>query len=171
MKNIKAVALDVDGVLTDGTVYWGANGEELKRFCFADISGIPLARKAGIVLGLISGETSPSGMKIVERFAAKLGIEDVYKGCTNKIQAVETFAAKYKLELTQVCFMGDDIIDLPALRRVGFSVAPSNAHVSVREQVNIVTHQTGGCGAVRELLDMLIATQEKQGSSKDKVDE
>ncbi len=161
MKSIKAVVLDVDGVLTDGTVWWSANGDELKRFCFADVTGIPLAKKVGIIIGLISGESSSSGMQIVDRFAAKLGITDVYKGCHDKAAALNTFATKYNISLSMVCFMGDDINDLPALKVAGLSAAPANAQASVRQQVDVVTQQRGGHGAVRELLDMLIANQQK----------
>lgn len=160
MKSIKAVALDVDGVLTDGTVWWGANGEELKRFCFADVTGIPIAKKVGIIIGLISGESSSCGMEIVDRFAEKLGITDVYKGCHDKAAALNTFATKYNISLSTVCFMGDDINDLPALKIAGLSAAPANAHTSVQQQVDVVTQQRGGHGAVRELLDMLIANQQ-----------
>ena len=159
MKSIKAVVLDVDGVLTDGTVWWDANGQELKRFCFADITGIPLAKKIGLILGLISGESSTSGMRIVDRFAEKLGITDVWKGCQDKAAALNAFATKYNIVLSVVCFMGDDINDLPALKIAGLSAAPANAHPSVRKQVDLVTQQRGGHGAVRELLDMLIANQ------------
>ncbi len=162
MKAIKALALDVDGVLTDGTVWWSASGEELKRFCFADITGIPLAKKAGILLCLISGESSPSGMKLVDRFAEKLGITDVYRGCHDKAAALNEFAAKHNIRLSSVCFMGDDVNDLTALKRAGLSVAPASAHATVRRQVDLVTRQRGGHGAVRELIDKLIAHQKKK---------
>ena len=92
LKNIQAVAMDVDGVLTDGMYWWGSNGEELKRFCFADSTGISRAMKAGIRIALISGESSEAGMTLVQRFADKLKITDVYKGCHDKAPALRDFA-------------------------------------------------------------------------------
>ena len=93
-EKIKAVAMDVEGVLTDGTFWWGMGDLELKRFCFADITGIPLAHKAGIILAIISGESSDSGMAIVERYAKKLEINHVFKGCNNTAWALKEFAKK-----------------------------------------------------------------------------
>lgn len=156
LKKIKAVAMDVDGVLTDGTFWWDKNGLELKRFCFADVTGIPKALASGIVLALISGESSDSGMAIVERYSKKLKIADVFKGCQDKAKALRQFAERYGLSLSEVCFMGDDINDLPAIELAGFSVAPPNAHPSVLKKVDIITKCEGGRGAVRELLDMLL---------------
>ena len=155
-EKIKAVALDVDGVLTDGTFWWGPNDEELKRFCFADVTGIPLAQKAGLVLALISGESSPAGMAIVERYARKLKITDVYKGSRDKSAALRDFAGKHGLDLSEVCFIGDDINDLPAMAIVGLSVAPPNAHSSVLGKASMITEHKGGHGALREVLDLLL---------------
>jgi 3-deoxy-D-manno-octulosonate 8-phosphate phosphatase (KDO 8-P phosphatase) len=152
MNLIKAVALDVDGVLTDGTFWWGSNGEELKRFSFRDVMGISLGRKAGLIFALISGENSP----LVDRFAEKMGITDIYKGCKNKAAALQAFAQKYNFDLSQVCFMGDDVNDLSALELAGLAVAPADAHKLVQQKATLVTQQQGGQGAVRELVDMLI---------------
>lgn len=161
LSKIKAVITDVDGVLTDGTFWWDAGDTELKRFCFADITGIPLAMKAGIRIVLMSGESSASGMAIVERYAKKLKIEDIYKGCHDKAQAVNEFAKKYKYDLSEICFVGDDINDLPALKIVGLSAAPLNAHPSVLQSVNIVARNMGGNGVIREILDMLLEHKSK----------
>jgi 3-deoxy-D-manno-octulosonate 8-phosphate phosphatase (KDO 8-P phosphatase) len=149
--HIKAVALDVDGVLTDGTFWWGPDGAEFKRFSFADIMGISLARKAGMIFALISGEDSP----LVDRYAAKMGITDVHKGCKDKAAALRAFAEKGGLALAEICFMGDDVNDLPALKIAGFAAAPANAQLAVRQVVHRVTERPGGNGAVRELLEML----------------
>src|ERR1700722_61405 len=108
---IKAVALDVDGGLTDGTFWWGPGGEEWKRFSFRDVMGVFRARKAGLIFALISGEDSP----LVDRYAEKLGITDVYKGCKDKAEALGAFASARRLELGDICFMGDDVNDLGAL--------------------------------------------------------
>ena len=154
MTTIRAVALDVDGVLTDGGFWWGPSGEEFKRFCFADVMGISLALKAGIRFALISGEDSP----LVDRYAAKMGISDVYKGCKDKAAALRSFAAAHHLEMAQICFMGDDVNDLGALALAGLSAAPANACLQVKHQAMLVTQVAGGAGAVRELLDQLLAS-------------
>lgn len=153
MATIKAVALDIDGVLTDGTFYWSEKGEEIKRFHFADVMGISLAQKAGLIFALISGENN----SLVDRFAKKMGIVDVYKGQKDKASALKSFAKKHKLDLSQVCFMGDDVNDLPALELVGLAVAPANAHETVRHKATLITRHSGGQGAVRELLDILLS--------------
>jgi 3-deoxy-D-manno-octulosonate 8-phosphate phosphatase (KDO 8-P phosphatase) len=150
---IKAVALDMDGVLTDGTFWWGANGEEFKRFSFADVMGVSLGRKAGLLFALISGESSP----LVDRFAEKMGIADVYAGCKDKASALHAFAGKHDLDLSQVCFMGDDVNDLAAMELAGLAAAPANAHHLVREKADLVMRRAGGHGAVRELTDTLVA--------------
>ena len=158
-ESIKAVAMDFDGVLTDGGLWWGINGEEMKRLCFADVTGIPLARQAGLKLALISGESSPAGMGLVQRFADKVKITDVYKGCHDKAGALRDFAQKYRLELSQVCFIGDDINDLPAMALAGLPAAPANAQPAVKAKAAFVASQGGGFGAVREIIDAILAKQ------------
>jgi 3-deoxy-D-manno-octulosonate 8-phosphate phosphatase (KDO 8-P phosphatase) len=160
-ERIKAVAMDFDGVLTDGGLYWGTNGEELKRLCFADVTGIPLARQAGIRLALISGESSAAGMALVQRFADKVKITDIYKGCHDKAAAVRDFAQKYDLQLSDICFMGDDVNDLQAMAVVGLAAAPANAQPAVKAKAAFITAQSGGYGAVRELIDAILARQGK----------
>ncbi len=124
---IKAIALDVDGVLTDGTVYWGPRGEEFKRISFADIMGVSIGRRAGLQFALISGEGGP----LLERIAAKLGITDVYADCKDKAGAVRT-SQRAGLELDEICFMGDDVNDVPAMKLVGLAAAPASAHSSAK---------------------------------------
>ncbi|MEI6610051.1 MAG: HAD family hydrolase [Deltaproteobacteria bacterium] len=155
MDKIKAVALDVDGVLTDGTFWWGANGEEYKRFSFADVMGISLGIKAGLIFALISGENSP----LVDRFAEKMGITDVHKGCKDKGIALNSFVQKHNIALSEVCFMGDDVNDLSAIALAGFSATPANAHDSVKEKVMLITKHSGGQGAVRELVDFILTNK------------
>lgn len=155
-ESIKAVAMDFDGVLTDGGLWWGLNGEEFKRLCFADVTGIPLARQAGIKLALISGESSPAGMALVQRFADKMKIVDVYKGCHDKASAVRDFAQKHQLQLSEVCFIGDDVNDLPAMALVGLPAAPANAQPAVKAKAAFITSQSGGFGAVREVIDKIL---------------
>lgn len=150
--SIKAIALDVDGVLTDGGFWWGPNGEEWKRFCFADVMGISLGTKAGLIFALISGEASP----LVDRFAAKMGITDVFKGCKDKATALREFAHRRSLDLREIAFMGDDVNDLGAMAIAGLSAAPANAVAEVTAGVGYVASCPGGNGAVRELLDGLL---------------
>jgi 3-deoxy-D-manno-octulosonate 8-phosphate phosphatase (KDO 8-P phosphatase) len=150
---VRAIALDVDGVLTDGSFWWGPNGEELKRFHFLDVMGIVRARRAGMQFALVSGEDSP----LVGRFARKVGIEDVFTGCRDKASALRAFADRHGFDLRELCFMGDDVNDLPAMAIVGISAAPANAHFAVLERVTFTTTRAGGSGAVRELIDQLAA--------------
>jgi 3-deoxy-D-manno-octulosonate 8-phosphate phosphatase (KDO 8-P phosphatase) len=149
---IKAIALDVDGVLTDGSFWWGPDGQEWKRFNFRDVMGISQAQKAGIMFALISGEDSP----LVDRFARKMNMAGVFKGCKDKGMALKEFAAQNGLALAAIAFMGDDINDLGAMKMAGLSAAPANAHPSVLEQVAFVAKAWGGHGAVRELVDHLL---------------
>jgi 3-deoxy-D-manno-octulosonate 8-phosphate phosphatase (KDO 8-P phosphatase) len=153
MKRIKAIALDVDGVLTDGTILWGPRDEEYRAFSYSDIMGISLGIKSGLIFALISGENSP----LIDRFAEKMHIVDIYKGCKDKSTALISFTKKYNLILDEVCFMGDDVNDIASIELVGFSAAPSNAHDSIKQKVDIVTKNSGGKGAVRELLDLILA--------------
>jgi 3-deoxy-D-manno-octulosonate 8-phosphate phosphatase (KDO 8-P phosphatase) len=152
LAQVRAVVFDFDGVLTDGGLWWGPGGEEWKRVCFADIMGVSLARRSGLALGLISGEDSP----LVDRYAKKLLIQHVVKGCRDKARALQEFAAAAGIELAAICFMGDDINDLPAMKIAGFSAAPANAIPSVIAQADFVSKKPGGNGAVRELIDAFL---------------
>ena len=149
---IKAVALDVDGVLTDGAFWWGPDGAEWKRFSFRDVMGISRASKAGLVFALISGEEN----ELVTRYAKKMKITSVYQGCKNKAAALRSFAESQRLDLSQVCFMGDDINDMAALQLAGLAAAPADAHESVLAVAKFIAKRPGGNGAVRELLDYLL---------------
>jgi 3-deoxy-D-manno-octulosonate 8-phosphate phosphatase (KDO 8-P phosphatase) len=152
MPAIKALALDFDGVLTDGGVWWGPDGAEWKRLSFADVMGVSLARKAGLVVTIISGEDSP----LVDRFAAKMSLSDITKGCKDKASAVRGFAERQGLALEEVCFMGDDVNDVAAMELAGMSAAPGNAQRQARETADLVTAASGGNGAVRELVDFIL---------------
>lgn len=157
MAGIRAIALDVDGVLTDGAVWWGPGGEEWKRFSFADIMGVSLARKAGLIVTLISGEDSP----LVDRFAVKLGISDVAKNCKDKAGALCAFAEHRNLPLSEICFMGDDVNDIPAMQIAGLAACPADGQRAALEQAAFVTGRPGGNGAVRELVDAILAARRK----------
>ena len=160
MKNLKAIFLDVDGVLTDGGVWWGPNGEEWKRFSFADIMGVSLARKSGLVVGLISGEDSSQ----VDRFASKMGITEIAKNCKDKAAALRALAGQRGVELRDVCFMGDDVNDLEAMRIAGLAAAPASALPPVLRMAAFVSTKNGGNGAVRELVDAILAAKNSGAS-------
>jgi 3-deoxy-D-manno-octulosonate 8-phosphate phosphatase (KDO 8-P phosphatase) len=156
MKCIKAIALDVDGVLTDGGVWWGPGGEEWKRFSFVDIMGVSLARKSGFLLALISGEDSP----LVDRFATKMGITHVEKNCKDKAGALRRFANRSGVDLSEICFMGDDVNDVAAMQLAGLPAAPVNAQPVARQNAKFVSSSSGGNGAVRELIEALLAARD-----------
>jgi len=155
LRKIKAIALDVDGVLTDGGFWWGSDGEEFKRFSFRDIMGLSLARREGFAITLISGEASP----LVDRYAAKMKILDVTKGCRDKAAALREFARRNDLDLSEVCFMGDDVNDLPAMQVCGLSAAPADAQPAVLGTADFVAASAGGRGAVRDLVEALFAAR------------
>ena len=152
---IRALALDVDGTLTDGGLWWSVTGEETKRFCFADVMGVSLARRAGLRIALISGEDSP----LVDRYAAKLLLEDVFRGCRDKAAGLRTFAEQRGLRLDEICYMGDDVNDVPAMQIAGLAAAPADAHPEVLEVASFISTRPGGNGAVRELVDALLAAR------------
>ncbi|MGA3204773.1 MAG: HAD family hydrolase [Bryobacteraceae bacterium] len=152
MKDLKAIVLDVDGVLTDGGVWWGPGGEEWKRFSFMDIMGVSLARKSGLRVALISGEDSP----LVDRYAAKMGITDVEKNCKDKARALLSLAERHGLKLSEICFMGDDVNDLGAMGLVGLAAAPAGAVPAAIQKAAFVASRNGGNGAVRELVDAIL---------------
>jgi len=155
LAQIKALAMDVDGVLTDGGVWWGPDGEEWKRFHFADIMGLSLAQKSGLAIALISGENSP----LIDRMAAKFANVDVFKDCKDKTSALRTFSERRGVSLQEICFIGDDVNDLPALNLVGLSACPADARPAIRQQCQVVTKLGGGNGAVREIVDLLLGAK------------
>jgi len=148
---IRAIVLDVDGVLTDGTFWWGPDGAEWRRFSFADVMGIARAKRAGCVFALVSGEDS----SLVERFAAKLGIEDVFTSCMDKASALREFAGRSSLELSEIAYMGNDVNDLEAMATCGFAAAPADAEEVARDRSAFVAPRPGGRGAVRDLIQHL----------------
>lgn len=155
--------MDVDGVLTDGAVWLDEGGHELKRVCFADIMGVSIGRRAGLLFALISGEGGP----MLERIANKFGIADVYPDCKDKASAVEDFAREHGLARDEICFIGDDVNDLPAFERCGLAVAPAGSHSSARDRAQFVTEHASGAGAVREVIDLLMAGRLESGTAID----
>lgn len=161
LAGVRAIALDVDGVLTDGGVWWGPDGQEWKRFSYADIMGVSLGAKAGLLFALISGEDSP----LVDRFAAKMKIAFVEKNCKDKAAALRRFSEVNTIPLSTIAFMGDDVNDLTAMDLSGFAVAPANARSAARERAAFVTQADGGHGAVREFVDAVLAARRGKDSA------
>jgi 3-deoxy-D-manno-octulosonate 8-phosphate phosphatase (KDO 8-P phosphatase) len=152
---IRLLLLDVDGVLTDGRIVYDANGIESKFFNVKDGCGIKMLQRASIAVGIISGR----GSQVVANRAAELGITHVYQKSLDKLAPYREILEKTGLSDHQVAYMGDDVVDLPLLRRVGFSAAPADAVPEVRSRVHFVTNNAGGWGAVREVCDLLLKEQ------------
>ncbi len=157
LKSIKVLILDVDGVLTDGRVIYTDSGEEIKRFDVRDGHGLKLLMRSGIEVILLTGRES----KVVLHRARDLGIEHVYQKALNKIEVYKTILADRNLEDKDVGFVGDDLVDLPVLRKVGFSAAVPDAVQEVKEIVDYITTKRGGEGAVREICELLLKAQNK----------
>ncbi len=147
--------MDVDGVLTDGGIYYGNDGEELKRFHVHDGYGVMKLKRSGFLVGIITGRVS----RIVQRRAGELGYDDVHQNLDDKMSAYEAILRRHGLEDREVAYIGDDEPDIPVLKRVGFSAAPANALPSVRRVVHYVCRRRGGDGAVREVIDMILRSQ------------
>jgi len=156
-RRIRLILLDVDGVLTDGKILVHADGSESKQFDIKDGTGIVLAQKAGIRVGLLSARQSAS---TTER-AAQLRITLVRQGALDKLGEYEEVRTELGLEDDQIAFMGDDLLDLPVLARVGLGAAPADAVAEVREVAHWVSRQRGGDGAVRELTEMVLKAQDR----------
>lgn len=154
---IKLMAFDIDGVMTDGGLTYTDDGRELKTFNVMDGLGLKFMQKAGIELAIVTGRTSG----VVAARAADLGITHVYQGVADKRSAVAGLIEKLGLHWPEAAFMGDDLIDLPAMTRCGFAVAPANAHPLVKERAHAVTDKAGGRGAVREAVEFVLAAQGK----------
>jgi len=152
---IRLVIFDVDGVLTDGSLYLGNSGEELKTFNIKDGLGIKLLMRSGVDVGVITGRSS----KLVEQRMQSLGVKHIYQGQHEKLPAYRDLLAKLGLESGQVAYVGDDLIDLPLMRRVGFAIAVEDAHSLVKQHAHWQTPAAGGRGAVREVCELLMKAQ------------
>jgi len=149
---VKIIILDVDGVMTDGRVVYANDGAETKFFDIKDGFGIRLAHRVGIKTAIISGRKSEANMKR----ARELEIEEVHQNAFVKMDSYEEIKKKYSLRDEEIAFMGDDLIDIPVLVRVGFSGAVADAVSHVLERVDFVSSKNGGRGAVREFIEFII---------------
>jgi 3-deoxy-D-manno-octulosonate 8-phosphate phosphatase (KDO 8-P phosphatase) len=152
---VRVILLDVDGVLTDGRIIMGSDGKEARAFFVRDGMGIRVGQMSGLTFGLVSGRESP----VVTARAAELGITELHQGIRHKAECFREILARNDLTPETVCYMGDDVIDVPALRLAGLSVAPADAAPEAREAAHYVTERRGGRGAVRELVDLVLRAQ------------
>jgi 3-deoxy-D-manno-octulosonate 8-phosphate phosphatase (KDO 8-P phosphatase) len=156
---IKLMVFDIDGVLTDGSLWYGDEGEVFKRFHAHDGHGLKMMLSSGICVALITGRTS----KIVSLRAAELGIADVMQDVRDKGQALSELVSRQFLSFEEVGFMGDDLIDIPAMQKVGFAASVPDAPPYIAQAAHWVSSKAGGHGAVRECCDLILASQGKLG--------
>ena len=154
---VRLLALDVDGILTDGRLYFSNRGEELKTFHTLDGHGIKMLQERKIEIALITGRTST----ILEQRAAELEIVNVFQGCCNKLSSLNTILENQSYTIDEVAYAGDDLPDLDAIRAVGLSFSVPNAHPTVKAAVDAITSLNGGWGAVREISDFILESQGK----------
>ncbi|MBI5891793.1 MAG: HAD family hydrolase [Nitrosomonadales bacterium] len=155
IKPLRLVAFDVDGVLTDGGLYLSDSGEEFKRFNSLDGHGLKMLKASGVELAIITGRTS----KCVELRARNLGIARLYQGVEDKLAAMQALLAELKLAPEAAAFMGDDVVDLPVMRRVGLALSVPGAPQIVRDHAHYVSQREAGHGAVREVCELILGTQ------------
>ncbi|MGO9611938.1 MAG: 3-deoxy-manno-octulosonate-8-phosphatase KdsC [Dissulfurispiraceae bacterium] len=165
-RNIRLLVLDVDGVLTDGSIILDNEGNEFKAFHVRDGHGLKMLSRTGIQIALITGRHS----KVVERRAHELGITEVYQKCFNKIVAYEQLLEKFKVTDSEVAYIGDDIVDLPVLKKVGLPVAVADAVDETKDVAQFITRNRGGRGAVREVCDLILRAKGKWKELLDEYD-
>jgi 3-deoxy-D-manno-octulosonate 8-phosphate phosphatase (KDO 8-P phosphatase) len=157
MNKIKMILMDVDGVLTDGSIILGSGNMEIKSFNVQDGMGITLARLGGLKTGIITGRISD----VVERRAKELKFDVVSQGSFNKYPEFQRIKEEYGVGNEEICYIGDDLLDISILQEVGFSAAPANARDEVKAICDYVTVSSGGHGAVREVVDKILIRQGK----------
>ncbi|MDM8559538.1 3-deoxy-manno-octulosonate-8-phosphatase KdsC [Candidatus Parabeggiatoa sp. HSG14] len=154
-KQIRLVVFDVDGVLTDGSLYLGEDGHEYKAFYAPDGLGMKLLQATGIIIGIISARTS----QVVTHRMLSLGIEHVYQGKLDKLSAFKQLCDKLHIEPQQVAYVGDDLLDIPVMLHVGLAIAVANAHFLVIKNAHWQTQAAGGRGAAREVCELIMQAQ------------
>jgi 3-deoxy-D-manno-octulosonate 8-phosphate phosphatase (KDO 8-P phosphatase) len=157
MRKVKVLILDVDGVLTDGQIIISDDGQEAKGFHVRDGHGLKMIKRAGIEVMFLTGRKS----RVVEHRARELGVDKVYQGALDKLAIFNEILAAGGLAPEQTAYMGDDVVDLPVLRRAGFSITVYDAHSEVLRVADLVTQNPGGRGAVREVCEMILKAQGK----------
>ena len=157
IKNIKLLIMDVDGVLTDGRIIYADSGDQLKFFDVTDGMGLAMISRCGIKTAILTAKSSG----IVLKRSKDMHIDRVYQGVLRKSEVFDEILKDFHVLPEQVCYIGDDILDLPVLRRVGFAVSVPNAVDEVKKEVHYVTRREGGRGAVREIIDLILKTQGK----------
>ncbi len=157
LKKIKLIISDVDGVLTDGSVYKGPNGFEMKRFSVEDGAGVALARAADLKIALLSGRYSEA----TQARADELNIEDVYNGTLNKLPPYEELQKKYQLSDDEIAYIGDGLIDLVIMEKVGAPISVENGHELAKDAAIYVTKTVGGSGALKEAIEWIVKGQGK----------
>jgi len=162
---IRMLVLDVDGVLTDGKLYFDHTGNEMKAFNTRDGMGMKALQRVGIEVAVITGRKSQT----VTHRMAQLGIQHVYQGREDKLEAFLDLLEISGLDAQQVCFAGDDWIDLPVLLRAGLAVSVADAEDRVKQQAHWITRRDGGDGAVREICNLILAAQEKEQTIVDEI--
>jgi len=155
LKQIKLLVCDIDGVFSDGRIYLGNQGEELKAFHTKDGFGIKALILSGVNVAVITGRKSA----IVQQRMQALTVKDIIQGQENKLPALKTLAQQYQLQAHQIAYIGDDIPDLPCIKYVGVGVAVQDAHPVICQHANYITTIKGGFGAVRELCDIIMQAQ------------
>lgn len=152
LKEIKLLAMDVDGVLTDGTITVNADGSESKRFSLLDGHGIKMWKRAGLKTAIISGRQSGA----TKHRAEEMQIDFIYQPCEKKLEGFQKLLTDSGLEPQNIAFVGDDVLDIPVLRRVGFAVAVANAVDEVKSCAHYVTSRNGGDGGIREVIEYIM---------------
>jgi 3-deoxy-D-manno-octulosonate 8-phosphate phosphatase (KDO 8-P phosphatase) len=155
---VRALVTDVDGVLTDGGLYYAENGDELKRFDVRDGQGLVLLREAGLLTAIITRKQTT----IVTRRARDLGVAEVHQNVTDKARAITDLITRHHLDPRTVCYVGDDVGDIPAMRLVGVPAAVVDAVSAVRLAALYVTRAKAGHGAVREICDLILASRRRR---------
>ena len=156
MNNIKLVLSDIDGVWTDGGMYYDNNGSELKKFHTYDSAGVLFCKKFNIPVGILTGEKTD----IVLKRANKLKIELLFQGVSNKLEVAKELCKKYNIDLTNVAYIGDDLNDINLLKSVGVSACPSSSPEYIKDIVDIVLKKSGGEGVFREFIEYLFDVEE-----------
>lgn len=165
IRPLKILLMDVDGVLTDGSVFYGTSGVEIKQFHIQDGMGIDLAIRAGLKVGIITGRQSD----LVDRRAKELGMTIVMQGYYDKVVALNKILKEEGIPPNKIGYVGDDLLDLGVMEKVGFRAAPSNAVKEVKQVVDYVCRSGGGQGAVREVVDLILEIKGAKGDLIEKL--